>query len=219
MSLVVNLKGKRVFIHIPKTGGKTISAKLAPLNDAFYCHERTPLQALCTLAVDPAQYRAAEAGHWRYIDLLQRLGKVWVDQQQFYAVVRNPWDKTVSAYHYDILTKPHMFVPTTGFDAWLCAMRHLWESNPVEHLMYGQHTFVTDASGHVPPNVKLIRYENFQVEVEALLKEWGSDKILGETRLHSAKNRKPYPEYYTPATRDYIGEAFKHDVKLFGYSY
>ena len=76
-------------------------------------------------------------------------------------------------------------------------------------------------NGLPPTNMKLLRFENLRADVNAMHEELGTPYRLpakGGSHVNKAI-RKPYPEYYTPATRDLIGQLYARDAELFGYSF
>ena len=229
MGLVINTEHKFMFIHVPKTGGELISGMCMRGYQDLNLKLGVPahLQVLYDPAVratrDYLCGRSSEAGHWRYKDMYDILG-AWVNTLRIYAMVRNPWDKMVSAYHYDMRTSKWLplGIPSDAtFDVWLDALQALWAKLPDELLLYGQHTYLVDAAGQLPANLHLLRFENFVDEVNRMYDEMGFDLYLPpETPKHNASvGRRPYQEYYTDETRNLIGQLFATDVRLFGYSY
>lgn len=231
MGLVISVQHNFVFIHIPKNAGQTIWSILSryeyndvlPEKAKLYPH----LQRLWDISLQDTQImaRATEAGHWRYVDLVKVLGQIWVDKQKIYAVVRNPWDKAVSSYLYDVATKPALFNSTTTFDDWLGWMNQFW-TNPLELQLYSQYPYIVQGDGNLPRNLQLLRFESIVTDFAQMQSDVGlvpppglSSVDITNTFLHQAKDRKPYQEYYTSATRDLVGKLFQHDVETFKYGY
>src|SRR5688572_22119783 len=67
-------KSKFHFIHIPKNAGQSV-------RDALYLQDDVSL---------------SEPFHYRYVDISERYGP----SLRYFAVVRNPWSRTASRFHY-----------------------------------------------------------------------------------------------------------------------
>jgi hypothetical protein len=231
MSLVIDSKNKKMFFHIPKNAGSTVSNMFMRgyqdlnLQLGIPEHLKVLYDPATRIGLGDLCCRASEAGHWRYADIRAVLG-TWVDECRLYAIVRNPWDKVVSAYHYGMNTNGWLLLGLSKdatFDQWLNRIHAFWRERPIELLVYGQHTYVVDNNGNVPPNMKLLRFENLRADVNAMHEEWGTPDTYrlpekGGPHVNKAI-RKPYAEYYTDATRNLVGQLFATDVRMFGYSY
>ena len=229
MGLVIDSKTKNIFFHIPKNAGSTASGMFMRgyqdlnLKLGIPEHLKILYKPETRLGLDIFGARASEAGHWCYRDIGAILG-AWVNTCRLWAIVRNPWDKVVSAYHYDMNTNKWLLLglpKNASFDQWLTRIHAFWGERPEELLLYGQHAYIVGHDGKVPVNMTLLRFENLREDVNAMHEAWGTPYRLPEVGgPHVNKAiRKPYPEYYTDATRNLVGQLFATDVRLFGYSY
>lgn len=140
-----------------------------------------------------------------------------------FALVRNPWDRVVSSYHY---------LKDGGMSAWdrVDAARFV---NPYDSFR----TFVLEAF----ENGEILKQIHFRPQNEWLSDENGLivDQIGKFETLQSSFSKwfellglpdyelphinksthKPYREYYSDDTRQVIGEIYKKDVDLFEYSF
>lgn len=232
MGLAISQQHNFVFIHVPKTAGHTIWSFMCwyGYNDLLPPEraERAGLGRFwdARLRTSNMLCRASEAGHWRYVDLVQILGQNWLDQQRIYAVVRNPWDKAVSAYLYDVKTKPHVLAPEATFTDWLQYAERTWQEDLDLLLLYSQHTYLVDTNGGLPRNLYLLRFETLTDDFKRMCAEVNFVVPPGLPPLdltgiysHQAVGRKPYREYYTPETRARIELLFHRDVAMFGYTF
>ena len=68
------LRAQFHFIHIPKNAGESV-------RDALLLQQDVSL---------------SEPYHYRYVDIADRVGR----HLKFFAVIRNPWSRTASRYHF-----------------------------------------------------------------------------------------------------------------------
>jgi len=132
---------------------------------------------------------------------------VWNSYFKF-AVERNPWDATVSYYHYRFRERPP--IPFSEFVL----------SPRVERLASNQ--------GKIRINGKLCvdfvcRYESLEQELKSV---WSRLGLPGDATLPSAKSglrppgdRVAYRDYYTPAERDRVADLFAKTIRDFGYEF
>ena len=92
---------KYAFIHIPKCGGGFFKTVFGLLDDAQkYLSPLAPLTTVLKSHQPKGEEEKPDvAGHWTYQELLETLG-ISPDEYKFIAIIRNPWDKMVSEYHY-----------------------------------------------------------------------------------------------------------------------
>jgi len=192
-------KHRAIFIHIPKNAGTSIS-KSFNMPEAVDAH------------VPVAGYR-------------------WVDRKFFnsaltFAVVRNPWDRLVSAFHY-LKFKPltagdrswgeqHLgrfatcqdFLATLSnqsFAAFVLTWRHFMP----------QTYFISEWHGGICVQ-ELLRFETLDADLNHVRAKLGMEVELQES------NRSPrvdYQSYYTEETRRNVERLYSSDVKQLGYHF
>lgn len=121
-----------------------------------------------------------------------------------FCFVRNPWDRTVSMFHWENRGKNR---PRT----WEEFLEH-GEFRPDFGLYTLQGKLAVDFVG---------RYESLQDDLTRALKTIGfqEDIILPHAKGDFRKDPRGYREYYTPAQRDLIGEVFAPEIALFDYEF
>ena len=87
----LDLKREIVFIHIPKTAGTAIEIALG-IKAAGGISEEAILWG------EASQERGGSKQHYTYEEILS--AKPHVKSWPAFAVVRNPWDRMVSLYHF-----------------------------------------------------------------------------------------------------------------------
>jgi chondroitin 4-sulfotransferase 11 len=181
-----------IFFHIPKTAGLALC-------DAWFGN-----RAAGHINVETAR---AVFGEWRFRSYFK------------FCVVRNPWDRLVSAYHY--LRQGHPNSPIVGL---------IQESGSFTDFVKGplslpivqselhvkpQHVFVVDE--HKRLRVDYVgRYERLQHDFNVIARRLGVAATLGK------RNRSPhsdYRDYYDRESRRIVSELYRRDIELFGYDF
>jgi hypothetical protein len=127
-----------------------------------------------------------------------------------FAVVRNPWDKFISAWLFcpNTQTLPLRDVlrnlPKTGFD--------------YRHVTRLQRETLHDHSGNLIVD-KLVRFEKLQEGFDEVSDLLGKPRCVLEHRLRNP-NRTPYQEHFRdPIDRDLFMRHFARDVDTFEYDF
>ena len=181
----------RVFVHVPKSGGYSIKHVLNTtpgLRTIFFGH---PTHAHPDLTMIR---RYVGASHWH------RLFK--------FAIVRNPWDRAVSCYHW-LRDNPGMMecqaARTLEFKEWILQQT----TNSYFCMTWEQKAF-TNMNG-LEIN-KVIRFEALEEGLKDIL--W-----LPSIPIHNSTKHGHYSEYYDSKAKDKIYELYRDDIKEFGYSF
>jgi chondroitin 4-sulfotransferase 11 len=186
-----------VFIHTPRTAG---------------------------LSVLRAVYGCDTLRHFT-IDQFLRVAKCELMHLPRFAVVRNPWDRAVSAYR----------IARQGGIPNGAQMLHPEDYRRQEFRTFG--TFVRDFLGtrDVWKLDGVFRPQTYYVgrKTQTKLNHLGYFERLYETEawlsselgrpielVHSNKTeREPYQNYYTEATRKIVGRAYREDIAEFGFTF
>lgn len=181
------LRAGIVFIHVPKTAGTTI-------NEALFGHFM---------------------GHVRASDI-ERWGSRAVKPLPRFAVVRNPWDRVVSAYRFEKGWGGAGVPEFNTFESFLTRWLEPRDRCKLNYVHQPQCQFVCDASGkslvdHVG------RFENLDATVAYLRTAVPDLPPIG----HSNPSGAPvdYRQFYTKALADLVGRIYADDVRLFGYRF
>jgi chondroitin 4-sulfotransferase 11 len=173
-------------IHIPKTAGRSI---------------RQALQVQ-----DPI--------HQRGKALRKLVGEVEWEKGLSFTVIRNPFDRMVSFFHWNEYWKKNggQQSPPEDFPSWITRNMTLClegrETAFNRSLLYWIDDEPLDFIG---------RFENLQQEWERLLHALGSPP-LPLLHTHTTQHGH-YRDYYTPETRDLTTRAFQEDLHRFNYSF
>jgi len=215
---------KRIFVHIPKTGGNTIQRStqlrdvLVKIDTSSFppAYVKDQAKAMSTFGLSP------QLDHCRWRDLAPEFTR----PHGAVAIVRNPWDKVVSQYLFALkIDREHTHHPKntaairagTTFEEFI-AGRHRWGLEPyfwhrTTVGWYPQLAHVTDDAGYV--RCDILRFEHHAAETMAY---FGLDRPLAKRNV-TDPDRADYRTFYTPRTQREIGEWFVRDVDYFGFTF
>lgn len=188
-----------VFVHIPKTAGKALFGSLFAAPSPGHITAR--------------RYRSFDP------DRFQRYFK--------FAVGRNPWDRTVSAFHFlkqggtapiDALWARRYLSDIPDFSAFAYALKDERFRRRVLSWIHfiPQHEFLASRDGSLLVDY-VARYENLPDAFAEL-----TSRLDLAGRVLTTANRSehaPYWEYYDDASAALIGEIYRLDVTLLEYSF
>ena len=191
----ISKKAGLMFIHIPKNAGRSIWVAM----ESKYPDTKK-------LAKEHA--------------LLSEAWKPRFKKLKTFAVIRNPWDRMVSLYHFQSQfkktceTKRYGVVSgdqitEAGFKKWLLKYGKISCGHELTKVQ--QIDWLT-LNGKIAIN-KIVRFENLR---EDLLGATGLE--LGGDRKHESKHVH-YSEYYDDETRDFVAKRFNHDIIEWGYGF
>lgn len=178
-----------VFIHINKTGGSSVEQALG-----------IPLE------------------HKTALEKIGEIGEKRWDKKLSFTIVRNPWDKVVSHYHYRIKTnQTNLGDNPIGFKKWVKLaygnQDKFYYNNP--KMFMPQIDWISDQSGKILVD-KVIRFESLNSEFNEILKIIGRKANLPHVK---SSNRGAYQDYYCQETREIVSNWFRQDIDRFGYSF
>lgn len=191
-------KHKVLFIHIPKTAGISVRESLFETS-GFGKH--------------------ITAMRYKYY-----YGSKTFNSYFKFAFVRNPWARTLSAYHF--LQKGGIAPPDkewsdatltqyNNFEDFVMNGLHTPEVINWVHFL-PQHSWVCD---HKQRNLMDFtgRLENIQEDYEIIRQKTG----IGQPLVHKNKGAdiSAYREHYTEAMQKKVAEIYKTDIELFNYSF
>jgi Sulfotransferase family len=192
-----------IFVHIPKTGGNSVSRALLPFTESRLEEAESPAgfgSGENFWTVDPVFGRDKHFTADHYASLMD------TREYTFFATVRNPWDLMVSLYY---------FRKQTGTGNW---QTHAPETfNKAEFRQFlraGEPTQVSYLGGK---SVRLMRFERLEQDFAALSQRLG----LGALTLDkiNASRRQRYQDVLDDDLAAEIGTLYAEDVRRFGYSF
>lgn len=141
-----------------------------------------------------------------------------------FTFVRNPWDRLVSAYLFlkngginsdDKAWAAKNLSAYNEFDAFVREGLRRREILAFKHFR-PQRSFVC-LEGKQPGVDFLGRYENLAADFEFVCRKLNVQTKL--CRENQNSSRADYGKYYTPETRQIVGEVYRDDIEIFDYSF
>lgn len=167
----------------------------------------------------------------RRLEGVQSAGRLWkhstladveglVTRQQMadwfvFALVRNPWDRMVSYYHWlraQTFDNPAVTLAgSLAFDAFVQHPQTLasFRANPARRYM-------TDGVGTEHAD-HFIRLENLAEDLEALTSHLGFRPDMGHE--NASERSRAWRDYYSDAAAEAVAEACAEDIQRFGYRF
>lgn len=206
---VISNENSFVFIHIPKTGGTSVTTVLNQHGMKFIKLRRFRHFILTQHPNWSTRERNIE--HAAAQVLKHYLGsKKWDDLHSF-SVVRNPWARVVSLYAYIRGLERHFLHKNAHalvFDEF------------VEYLVatgfVSQWDYLSDADDNLLVDT-VLKTETLSSEGSAFISEILDVQI--EMPVKNTTNHKPYREIYTARSKAAIEKAFRMDIEQFEYEF
>ena len=186
-----------IFIHVPKCAGRSVRKAVGLPRDG---HDR----ALWYKFHDPEKFR-------RYFK---------------FTVVRNPWDRLVSAYFYlrqdrgHETTKKWVKKNLRGYEKFNDFVLSLKKDKVRRDILswthfLPQHKWISDSEGNILVDF-VAKIENLEIDFHKI-KE--CTKINDNLERINKSEKKGYKNYYSEETAKIVQRVYKKDVKYLGYSY
>ncbi len=179
-----------VYIHINKTGGRSIETALGLLS----VDHRTALQKRNDMG----------AAAW--------------EQKFKFAFVRNPWDRVVSHYAYRIKTnRLGLAEANLDFKAWLKLAYQDQDRAFFDQPKFfmPQFEWLSDENGQLIVDY-VGRFETLNQDFAHVCEQIGRDVELPHV---NKSNRSHYSSYYDDESIALVGELFAKDIEHFGYTF
>lgn len=208
-----------LFIHIPKCGGMSLTEYFEKMSaqargDQGYEVEKGDQTDGLKISFDANNKANAINRNWqilhaRALDYKGALSDTDYEKAFSFSVVRNPWTRLGSLYHY-IRMKPqnphHKKVMTQTLDEYV--LEHCEKFRSV------QACWVSDLQGNLIVD-EIVRFENLENGIKKI-----SEKIFGKSselpkNNVSANGRTPLK--FKDTTIDVVREIYRPDFELFGY--
>lgn len=185
-----------VFIHVPKSAGTSIRGLLG--SDGKHRDAFAPEL--------PGGGRPGTTHLWaRHIR--DGVGAERWSALFSFAVVRNPWDRFVSLFHYK-----HRSADRSEFSAWFDRAK----DGPTG-MFTPQWDRITDGRGAIIVSY-VARYEKLDVEWPVICAQIG---VHPRPLPHANKafDRRPYQEYYNGERREYVAGRFAEEIEALRYAF
>lgn len=205
-----------IFVHIPKTGGTALALALegrAMADDILIgdtpkaVKRRGRLKGLET------------AGRlWKHSTLADIEGMVARDEMDdflIFTLVRNPWDRVVSYYHWlKEQSFDHPAVALARDVSFADFLRHPQTISTIKANPYG--SYLRDGSGRERAG-HFVRIEHFQEDFAPVAAHLGFDLAL--ERVNTSTRDRDWRGYYNEALAAHVADLCAEDIARFGYRF
>lgn len=215
--MIYSPKHGYIFIHIPKTGGTSLARALearAAADDIMLGDTPKALKRR-----HKARGVAAAGRLWKHSMLADIVGLVTpeqIAQARVFTMVRNPWDRVVSYYHWlqgQSFNHPAVaMAKTLAFSAFLNDPQIMasLQAHP-----YGR--YVTDADGRERCDL-FVRLEHLEEDI-ARLEQLIGLRVGPLPHDNRSERKKSYRSYYSKEDQHLVGDLLKEDISRFGYQF
>ncbi len=211
--MLISHRHRFIFIHVPKNAGLSISAALAPYADNAPMTQMRRFLSLLPLREDPrkAFFRHHATAAWVKLKLPAEI----FDGYLKFAVVRNPYDRVISYYHYLTQnTAHHRYDQVKGL-----SFRQYLDYD-AERLGKGrtdtQLACVADKSGHILVD-RILHFETLKADFADLCStlDLPAPALPVENASKRPKSADPYAD---EESRAHVARLYAQDFETFGYS-
>ena len=198
---------KIAFVHVPKTAGTSVFNYFE-----FKKNVRSLHRCFCNYTVSLT-----------HLTLHQMHDLINIKNYYKFAFVRNPWDRLVSKFNFDLQQNKGSIKPfyhNGNFDDFIKNLsdnfNYILQLKPTQFISCH---FVPQTNFVFSKKIKLDflgRFENFDQDISKLAEKFNIKK---EIKHENKTNHKSYDLYYSNKTRDIVEKLYKEDIKNFGYTF
>ncbi|MEJ8561311.1 sulfotransferase family 2 domain-containing protein [Yoonia sp. GPGPB17] len=207
--MIISFKRRYVFVHIPKTGGTSLATAL---------EERAAADDILVGDTPKAQRRRkrqqtinAPGRLWKHSTLRDVAG-LYPDDAFVFTLVRNPWDRMVSYYHW--LGEQEFDHPAVCAAKSVSFAKFLRDRSVQKALRRtGYATYVTDAAGRERCDL-FARLEHSD-DLEPLWQHLGF--MLSIPQINRSERNRDWRVYYDAESFEIVQEIAAVDIERFGY--
>ncbi len=205
--MLVSQRYRFIFVHVPKTAGRSIKRALRPYSDLRGGHLAAWGRRL-RLARPLPSWQLSLVDHVNARQIRDAAPAEFFRIAFKFAVVRNPWDWHVSMYHY-LKTNPQIDV----HGARQLDFPDFLESKVSLRYRRRQRSYLVDEGGRLLVDF-VGRFEYLRRDFDRVL------RVLAIRAHLPRRNRsfhRDFRSYYTPRLWQIVADRCRHDIALFGY--
>lgn len=213
--MIISPGRRYVFVHIPKTGGTALSLAL----EARAMKEDILIGDTPKARARRGRVKALKAPGrlWKHSTLADVEGVV-PGMADFFtlALVRNPWDRAVSYYHW--LREQGFAHPAVGLAKALTFGDFLHHPQTVTAFrLWPYGAYLRDRAGEERATL-FARLEHLDSDLAAFEAHLGF-RLLPLARVNDSDRARDWRSYFSAADRDLIADICAEDIARFGYSF
>ncbi|MEO1107568.1 MAG: sulfotransferase family 2 domain-containing protein [Pseudomonadota bacterium] len=214
--MIISTGRRYVFVHMPKTGGTSLALALEQraMKDDILLGD-TPKAIKRRRRAKSLNAKGRLWKHSTLADIDGVLSTQAIEDMFVFTLVRNPWDRIVSYYHWlrtqsfdhpDVARAQEL--DFEGFVLHTATLR-TFHHNPAR-------TYVTMSNG-IEKCDAFIRLEYFNEDSKHLVDHLGFELAL--PHLNRSDRDRDYCQYYVAKTREAVARACAEDIQRFGYQF
>lgn len=210
---------KTIFIHIPKAGGTSIETVLCDF-PLFRYQLVNKYNWYGNIKNDETKY---ELDH-STMAYLKRNCKYYDNSYFSFAIVRNPYARLVSEYHYCKYQYSRLIKKLDSFKDFVYELKDKFDyvlKNKEKDHLYVSHYLPQYLFTH---NYRKVKIVNKIYKLENLNEQWNEiceileiDKELVKTEKNASKFEYNYEDYYDDEIKSIVYEMYKDDFEIFNY--
>ena len=152
-------------------------------------------------------------------DIRMSLGSPLWQKIFTFSIVRNPWDRYLSLFFYELHLNATFRMQYIPDDVRLVFKRWLTGQLPGHFVLRPAEAYLLDEDGNMLVDF-VAKYENRQAELAYIGKKIHCPKLGQEQRLvEFTPKAYHYSEYYDSELRDFVAEVAKWEIEKFNYSF
>ena len=214
--MIISRGRSYIFVHIPKTGGTSLARALEDraMKDDILLGD-TPKARKRRGRVKGTPTRGRLWKHSTLADIDGLVSREEVAQMFNFTLVRNPWDRAVSYYHWlRTQTFDHPAVDLAKSQAFDGFLRRPETQAAMQHRPVA--SYMRDASG-IERCSCYIRLEHFATDAAPLFAHLGFEVTLPHD--NRSERDADYRSYFSDALCDIVANCCAEDIERFGHSF
>ena len=215
----ISHKHQFVFLAIPRTASTTVRNILNDYSD------------IKSVTIDQITDEFPFHHHISALDLkkiFKKKGWQWSNYKSF-CVVRNPYDKIISGYHFTLRMRAKHFHQKGIIDKVrhrvkdivrpLTLKNYVMGINPERQRRTSLKNFIADEKGNVLVD-DILMYEKLSEELPSYLANLGINITAEDIpHLNATKERREYRDYYDEDTKKRVRDLYTYEISRFDYHF
>lgn len=200
---------KFIFIHIPKTGGNSITTSL----------KKYAIDNISLSKYDGKQYNSIAVHNSKdkiyKHSMLNVYEKRGYDLHKYFkfSIVRNPWDRISSFFQYNIKTKYYPSINTMDK-----LIKHLRGLNDEQLGLYPQLDYFKNLNGEIVIDY-IIKFDNLQEGFNIVCDNLKIERVILQKINESSNSKINYQTQFNELQKELIYNIYKEDIEYFKYEF
>lgn len=199
--LMLSVKHKFIFIHIPKTGGNSIHNALRPFSEDQVVCQSDIQDGVERFEVRHGSYQLTK--HSRFLDYANELSPTFMQECQLFSCIRNPWERMISYYF-----SPHRRVSTWSREQFVAML-----DNEVKPSRY----YLSNAGGEFVNRIHCMRFEHLHRDFKRVCERLNLPEV--ELPHYNKSVHQQYKQYYDAELIQRVSDMCAFEISQFAYEF